>query len=68
MERVKKKKYPVMCAWCLEKGRETVVNWSTAPNSHGICDECAGELRRESRKYKEAANPAYSGTYSGAGT
>ena len=43
--------YPVYCAWCQAKGRETVVNMAAAPNSHGICPECREEMRAETRAY-----------------
>ena len=39
--------YPVMCAWCREKGKETRVGWQVIPGSHGICDECKEEEMRE---------------------
>jgi len=29
--------FPVLCAWCEKEGRETVINWTTVPGSHGIC-------------------------------
>lgn len=38
--------FPVVCSWCQAKGRRTVSNWTTVPNSHGICAECYEEVRR----------------------
>jgi len=46
------RKYPVLCAWCLEKGRETIVNWSEVANSHGICEECSAVLRLECERIR----------------
>lgn len=40
-------KYPVLCAWCKSEGRRTVTGWTSVPNSHGICPDCATALRRD---------------------
>jgi hypothetical protein len=34
-------KYPVVCAWCKQKGKQTVVNSSTVKNSRGVCKPCS---------------------------
>lgn len=36
--------FPVFCAWCLREGKETVLRYSIAKGSHGICVE---HLKRE---------------------
>lgn len=46
------KQYPVLCAWCLKAGRETIVNWSPVAHSHGICPEHQDALRREIAEIK----------------
>jgi len=46
------KLYPVLCAWCEKKGKRTVIRWVDYPNSHGICDSCADDLRREVANYR----------------
>ena len=38
------KRYPVLCAWCLEKGIEKIIRMSKVKNSHGICKECAEKM------------------------
>jgi len=39
--------YPVMCAWCRGKGKETRVGWQVIPHSDGICGECRDEMMQE---------------------
>ena len=39
----RRRRYPVVCAWCESEGRRTVVNWSPAPGSHGICHRHSNE-------------------------
>ncbi len=43
----KERLFPVLCAWCGPKGKETIVNRTTLPNSHCICPECAEGHRQE---------------------
>lgn len=45
------KAYPVYCSWCRDKNQETIVSYTTVPNSHGICAECKLELAQESIKW-----------------
>ena len=42
--------YPVMCAWCREKGISKRVGWQVIPGSDGICDECREEMIRGYKK------------------
>jgi hypothetical protein len=35
--------FPVFCAWCPKKGRETVIRYATNEDSHGICGACQRE-------------------------
>ena len=44
--------YPVLCAWCLKLGRDTVVNYTTIEHSHGICQPCAEQVYRELEAFK----------------
>ena len=41
------KKYPVYCSWCEKKGIKTVVNWSEAEGSSGICGACHEDMMRQ---------------------
>jgi len=40
-------KYPMICAWCAEKGRHTVVGYTTVEGSTAICPECDAVLRAD---------------------
>ena len=44
----------VLCAWCLEKGLEVIVGWSTVPNSHGVCRKHEKELNRQTEQLRKA--------------
>jgi len=48
----RRRQYPVYCAWCAAKGRKTIVGWKPVPNSHGICEKCAEDVRRELEEYR----------------
>jgi len=56
------KKYPVYCAWCEKKGIETVVSWSAAKGSSGICTACAEKVKIEMAIFR-AAEGEYNGNY-----
>lgn len=60
-------RYPVLCAWCEEQGRRTVVGYTTAKQSHGICPEHGKALLLEyeasiAARRKENATPTPSPT------
>ena len=68
-------KYPVYCSWCEKKGIKTVVNWSAAEGSSGICGACHEDMMRQlaairaaSQKRgngkEETGNPITSGLFS----
>ena len=48
------RRYPVLCAWCLKEGVETVLKMVDYPNSHGICPRHADELQEQARRYAAA--------------
>ena len=39
--------FEVTCPWCAQKGRYTVVRYSTVEGSTGICPECDAVLRAD---------------------
>lgn len=39
--------YPIMCPWCLQKGKITRTGWSEAQGTSGICPDCLAKLRRD---------------------
>ena len=46
--------YPVLCAWCLPKGKRTVLKWiEGCSDSHGICPACMEEMAKKVGEYKE---------------
>lgn len=42
--------YPVLCAWCWERGLITVTGWCVMEHSHGMCEECGEEVLREAKE------------------
>jgi len=39
--------YPVYCAWCIPKGKQTIIRYEEVKDSHGICPECYAVILKE---------------------
>lgn len=53
LRRMLGKEFPVLCAWCLEEGVETVLGTTSVPHSHGICEAHKNALEAEYMQIKK---------------